>query len=270
MLSAREIILKKKILSIPDIPTLSANIMELIRLLSKEEVDLNPVFDCIKRDPVLVTKMLKIVNSSLYALPRKIESVEMVVTLLGVRKIKEIILSASVMDTINSSDSKLWDHSYTTATLISQIIRQERLQVSSNITITALVHEIGQVVLNMFNPKGEKMAIAKMETDKVPLHEAEKAILDVDHAVVGGWLMEAWQLDEDIVVPVSYQHNHEEVNEKYVKEIALLQIADYIDETVREMPAHKVPLELLAAAGMENIDIDYWLDFQMAASAEEE
>ena len=73
MLSAREIILKKKILSLPDLPTLSANVMELIRLLSKEEVDLNPVFECIKRDPVLVTKMLKIVNSSLYSLPRKLK-----------------------------------------------------------------------------------------------------------------------------------------------------------------------------------------------------
>jgi HD-like signal output (HDOD) protein len=262
MLSAREIILKKKILSLPDLPTLSANIMELIRLLSKTEVDLGPVFECIKRDPVLVTKMLKIVNSSLYSLPRKIETVEMVVTLLGVRKIKEIILSASVMDTMSSADTKLWDHSFTTASLISQIIREERLKVSPNITITALVHEIGQVVLNMFNPKGQKMAMTKMEDDGIPLHEAEKAILDVDHALVGGWLMEAWQLDEDIVIPVSYVHRHDEVNEKYVKEIALLQIADYIDETIREMPAHKVPVELLSAAGLENIDFDYWIEYQ--------
>ena len=262
MLSAREIILKKKILSLPDLPTLSANVIELIRLLSKEEVDLNPVFECIKRDPVLVTKMLKIVNSSLYSLPRKIETVEMVVTLLGVRKIKEIILSASVMDTINNADSTLWDHSFTTASLIANIIRKERCQVSGNISITALVHDIGQVILNMFNPKGEKMAKQKSEDEGIPLHVAEKAILEVDHAMVGSWLMEAWQLDEDIIIPVCYHHNHEEVHEKYVKEIALLQFADYIDETLREMPCHKVPMELLQAAGLENLDMDYWMDFQ--------
>lgn len=262
MLSAREIILKKKILSLPDLPTLSANVIQLIRLLSKEEVDLKPVFDCIKRDPVLVTKMLKIVNSSLYSLPRKIETVEMVVTLLGVRKIKEIILSASVMDTINNADSELWDHSFTTASLIANIIRKERYNVSGNISITALVHDVGQVILNMFNPKGEKMAKNKSEEEGIPLHIAEKSILEVDHALVGSWLMEAWQLDEDILVPVAFHHNQEEVNEKYVKEIALLQLADYIDETVREIPCHRVPLELLQAAGMENIDIDHWIEFQ--------
>ena len=262
MLSAREIILKKKILSLPDLPTLSANVIELVRLLSHEEVDLNPVFECIKRDPILVTKMLKVVNSSLYSLPRKIETVEMVVTLLGVRKIKELVLSASVMDTINASDSSLWDHSFTTAALISKIVKQEKVQVSSNITITALVHDIGQVILKMFNPNGEKMAIKKMEDEGMPLHEAERAILEVDHALVGSWLMEAWQLDEDIIVPVAYHHSHDEVSENYIKDIAILQLADYIDEHLRGFPCHKVPMELLQAAGFENIDIDYWMDQQ--------
>jgi HD-like signal output (HDOD) protein len=260
MLSAREVILKKKILSLPDLPTLSANVIELIRLLSREEVDLNPVFTCIKRDPVLVTKMLKVVNSSLYSLPRKIETVEMVVTLLGVRKIKELILSASVMDTINAADAGLWDHSFTTAGLVSKIIRQERYKVSANITITALVHDIGQVILNMFNPTGEKMAKAKMLEEKIPLHEAEKAILDVDHALVGSWLLEAWQLDEDIYTAVAYHHSHDEVSEVYLKDIALLQVADYIDETLRGWPTYQVPMELLKAAGMDNFDMDYWMD----------
>ena len=262
MLSAREIILKKKILSLPDLPTLSANVIELVRLLSQEEVDLNPVFECIKRDPILVTKMLKVVNSSLYSLPRKIETVEMVVTLLGVKKIKELVLSASVMDTINASDSSLWDHSFTTASLISKIVKQEKIQVSSNITITALVHDIGQVILKMFNPNGEKMAIQKMEDEGMPLHEAEQAILEVDHALVGSWLMEAWQLDEDIIVPVAYHHSHDEVSETYIKDIAILQLADYIDEYLRGFPCHKVPMELLQAAGFETIDIDYWMDQQ--------
>jgi HD-like signal output (HDOD) protein len=270
MLSAREIILKKKILSLPDLPTLSANVMELIRLLGKEDVDLNPVFECIKRDPILVTKMLKVVNSSLYSLPRKIENVEMVVTLLGIRKIKELVLSASVMDTINDANADLWEHSFTTASLISAIIRKERYQVSSNITITALVHEIGQVILEMFNQNGEKMSKAKMEEENIPLHEAEMSILDVDHAVVGSWLMEAWQLDEDIVVPVGYHHNHEEVSEGFIKEIALLQIADYIDEKVRGMPCHPVPMELIQAAGFDNIDIDHWIEYQTDALANPE
>lgn len=262
MLSAREIILKKKILSLPDLPTLSANVIELIRLLSKEEVDLNLVFECIKRDPILVTKMLKVVNSSLYSLPRKIETVEMVVTLLGVRKIKELVLSASVMDTINAADNELWDHSFTTAALIAQMVKDERLKVSSNITITALVHDIGQVILNMFNPNGEKMAKGKSADDSIPLQDAEKAILDINHALVGSWLMEAWQLDEDIIIPVGYHHNHEEVSENYIKDIALLQIADYIDESVRGLPCHPVPMELLQAAGFENIDIDHWMGYQ--------
>jgi len=259
MLSAREIILKKKILSLPALPTLSATVMELIKLLNCDEVDMPAVFACIKRDPILVTTMLKVVNSSLYSLPRKIESVEMVVTLLGVRKIKELVLSASVMDTIGSSNKELWDHSFTTASLISRIVKKERMTVSKNISITALVHDIGQVILSLFNPNGEKMAIAKSEEEGMPLHEAERLILDVDHALVGSWLMEAWQLDEDIVQPVAFHHNHEEVSEMYVKEVAILQFADYIDASLRGFSSFQVPMELLAAAGMDHLDVDFWL-----------
>ena len=258
MLSAREIILKKKILSLPALPTLSATVMELIRLMNADEVDMPAVFSCIRRDPILVTTMLKVVNSSLYSLPRKIETVEMVVTLLGVRKIKELVLSASVMDTIGSANQALWDHSFTTASLISRIVKKERIAVSSNLSITALVHDIGQVILDIFNPNGQKMAQTKSAEEGMPLHEAEKLILDVDHALVGSWLMEAWQLDEDIVQPVAYHHNHEEVSEVYLKEIALLQFADYIDENLRGLPCFPVPEELLLAAGMDHLDVDFW------------
>ena len=265
MLSAREIILKKKILSLPELPTLSGTVIELIRLLGGEEVNMPAVFECIKRDPVLVTTMLKVVNSSLYSLPRKIENVEMVVTLLGVRKIKELVLSASVMDTIGSKDQALWDHSFTSGSLIAQIIKKERLKVSSNLTITALVHDIGQMVLGIFNPNGTKMAKEKSQEEGIPLHIAEKMILEVDHALVGSWLMEAWNLDEDIIQPVAYHHNDEEVPEAYVKEIALLQFADSIDEQLREMPCNPPSEALMEAAGFTHLDVEYWGGIQREA-----
>jgi HD-like signal output (HDOD) protein len=260
MLNVREIILKEKILAMKDLPTLTGNIIELVRILSSEDIDMNKVLELVKKDPVLVIKMLKIVNSSIYGLPRKVESVEMIVSLLGTKKIRDIILTASVMDVINNVNDSLWNHSFSTSILVSEIINKEKIAVSPGFTIAALVHDIGQIVLSLFNSKGASMARKIMEEENIPLHEAEKQVIGVDHALVGSWLLEIWGLDESLIYPVAYHHNNEEVNEKYVKEIALLQFADFIEEDSRGEICYP-PLEaLLECAGLEYLDVQYWAE----------
>ena len=260
MINAREMVLKEKILGMKDLPTLTGNIIELIKAVTSDDVDMQEVIRLVKKDPVLVTKMMKMVNSSLYALPVRIDSVEMIVTFLGATKVKSIIMTASVMDTINNADQELWNHSHMTSVLMAQIIEKEHIPVAPGFLITALVHDIGQIVLNIFNAKGVKMAQKLSEKEMIPIHEAEKKVIGVDHAIVGAWLLELWELDESFILPVAYHHNHEEVSEKYLKETALLQFADYIEEKSRNNECYQVPIQLLELAGLEYLDVEYWTE----------
>lgn len=250
MLNAREIVLKKKILSLPDLPTLSANVMELLRMLNDESAQMSELIDKIKKDPVLVTKMLKMVNSSLYSLPRKIEDVEQVAVMLGMQNIKQLIMSSSVMDVLSSRDKALWDRAYNIADFSRVLIKRKNVMIGNNFAITTLVKDIGQVVLKIFNSDSMKMVAHQVENQGVPQYVSEENILGVNHAVVGGWLLESWQLDDDIVIPVFYSHNSEEVSEDYVKEIALLQVLDFVDCEVAGEPCYPLSGDLLEAAGI--------------------
>ena len=264
MLNAREIVLKKKILSLPDLPTLSANVMELLQMLNNDSAQMSEIINKIKKDPVLVTKMLRMVNSSLYSLPRKIENVDQVAVLLGMQNIKQLIMSSSVMDVLSHRDKALWDRAYNIADFSRQLIKRKNFVVGANFAITALVKDIGQVVLKIFNADSMKMVAHQVETQGIPPHVSEQSILGVDHAVVGGWLLESWDLDQDIVVPVFYSHNSEEISEDYVKEIALLQVLDFIDCEVADEPCYPLSGGLLEAAGIGD-----WMMDELAAEYRE-
>ena len=231
-------------------------------MLNDESAQMSELIDKIKKDPVLVTKMLKMVNSSLYSLPRKIENVDQVAVLLGMNNIKQLIMSSSVMDVLSSRDKALWDRAYNIADFSRTLIKRKNVTIGANFVITALVKDIGQVVLKIFNSDSMKMVDHQVENQGVPHHISEQSILGVDHAVVGGWLLESWELDQDIVVPVFYSHNSEEISEDYVKEIALLQVLDFVDCEVAGEPCYPLNGELLEAAGigdwcMEEIADEY-------------
>jgi HD-like signal output (HDOD) protein len=260
MITANEIIYKEKIQSMKDLPSLTASVVELIRYVCSDEIEMPKLYALLQHDPVIVAKMMRLVNSSQYGLPKKIETIEMMANYLGINKVKEIILNATVMDSINTLNSELWDHSFKTSLLLSQIVAKERLKFCPKVTLMALLHDIGQIVMNLVNPKAEKLVKQKMkQASYMTLSEVEKEIIGIDHALAGSWLLEIWGLDEDIYLPIAYHHNYEEVNEKYLREIAILQIVDFIEESSSDQTTRPVPQVLLDYAGLEYIDFDYWI-----------
>lgn len=269
MLSARELLLKKQIQSMPDLPSLSVHVLQLIRLLGADEVDMQAVFTTIRRDPTLVTRMLKVINSSLYSLPRRIETVDQAVTLLGVKKIKELVLSSAVMDVIQSRDATLWEHSFSTGTLCAEVIRKHRIQVSPIIGLCALLHDIGQLVLSIFNAEGTKLAAIKAKSEDLADYDAERQVIGCDHAQVGGWLLENWKLDEEIRTIISSHHSQHPPRE-VLREVLLLRFCDAVDEAVRGKAVVVPDRDDLAVVGLDMLDFDEWADFQSKALISEQ
>ncbi|MEN9361206.1 MAG: hypothetical protein RL095_2741 [Verrucomicrobiota bacterium] len=261
MLSARELLLKKQIQSMPDLPSLSIHVLQLIRLLGAAEVDMQAVFAAIRKDPTMVTRMLKVINSSLYSLPRRIETVEQAVTLLGVKKIKELVLSSAVMDVIQSRDATLWEHSFSTATLVAEVVRKHRIQVSPVLGLCALLHDIGQLVLSIFNAEGMKLAIIKAKSDELADYDAERQVIGCDHAQVGGWLLENWKLDEEIRTVIGAHHAPHPPRE-VLREILLLRFCDAVDEAVRGKAVVVPERDDLAVVGLDMLEFDEWADYQ--------
>ncbi len=256
--SMQQKILKEKIRHLPDLPTLSASVLLILRYLREPVYDRNKVLGALNRDQVLVAEILKLINSGFYGLSNEVTTVDHAVNLLGSMKLKELLYSVSVMDAIAGKDETLWLHSYSSFCLMEDLIKlNPGLDVAGSLPLTMLMHDIGQVVLDKLNPTSHKVAFGNSGEQRIPLHISERNLLGVDHADAGGWLMEFWDMGPDTIIPIAYHHSNE-IPEAYIRETALLQVADYIDSYCRDIPALYVSKELMSAAGILEFDRDYW------------
>ena len=233
--------------------------MSVLQQLRAPEVNVNKLIGSVNRDQVLVAQILKLINSGFYGMSNEVTKVEHAINLLGIQKIKEILYSLSVMDTLSSADERLWLHSFSTFFLMDNILmKRHDLGVSHDMPLTMLMHDIGQVVMSMLNPASHRMAKNHSDNNGLPLSHSEEKILDVNHGEVGGWIMECWQMEPQVVIPIAH-HHAPDIPDSHVNETALLQIVDWIDLQVRGMPAIFPARDLLAKAGMKDFEIELWM-----------
>ncbi|OGV47803.1 MAG: hypothetical protein A2017_04170 [Lentisphaerae bacterium GWF2_44_16] len=251
----------QKISQMSNLPTPGAGIMKVMLLLRDEDVAMRELIEAISHNQSLVARILKLINSGYYGLRKTIDTVDRAVNLLGILKVKQVVYSASIMDIFTKDEEQEWNHAYSSSVLMSSIMEEHEIPAASNLPLTVLMHDIGKVILRRFAPKKYIMALKMSADEKVPISIAEEAVIHINHAQAGGWLLEKWQMSDDIFKPVA-NHHLQGVPEEYVLETALLQFVNWVDCTARNVPCAPPTKELMFEAGFEEIDNDYWIDYQ--------
>ena len=83
------------IVSMPSLPTTVAKVMEVCNNPRTSPTDLDKV---ISLDPVLMGKVLKLINSAYYGLQNQVTSLVRAIIMLGVNTVKNLALSTAVLD----------------------------------------------------------------------------------------------------------------------------------------------------------------------------
>ena len=254
-------IIKHKITTLSDLPAPSDSIMKIMLLLRNQNVDMEELVTEIEKTQTLVAQILKMINSGYYSMKTSIDTVSTAVSLLGVNNIKQLVYSASIMDMFSANERLEWNHSYSSSVLMTKIMKENDIPVASNLPITMLLHDIGKVVLRKFNPKQYEMAQTQAEANRLPSYAFEEALIQVTHSEAGAWLLETWDMTEDVILPIYYHHSAT-TGGVYTLETALVQLVNWVDNVVRGIICDKPPEELMVEAGIEEIDYDYWINIQ--------
>jgi len=77
------------------IPSLPEVVTEVLRLLNDPGSEIQQFEDVLGKDPALVAKMLRVVNSPFYGLARPMTSIKEAVMVLGFRSLRSLVLAAS-------------------------------------------------------------------------------------------------------------------------------------------------------------------------------
>lgn len=188
----------------------------------------------ISQDPALTIRMLRIANSAYYGLSSEVETVARAVTLLGSKRIRDLVMATSVAEFFDGLPNELvsmknfWLHSLYCALAAQYLAGQCKVKVQGDVVFVAgLLHDIGDLLI--FNKMPDKSREALMYAvegpEEMDVHLAEQEILGFDHAQVGAELAKKWQLPEVLLECIEFHHEPEKA-EKFPVETAIVHIAN--------------------------------------------
>ena len=202
---------------IKDLPTLPTVAQEMLSNLDDDNTNLDVICEKVALDQSLTAKMLRLANSSYYGANSKVVTLQQAVGLLGLKNVKELILMASIESSFPTShclnfDAKaFWRHSVATA--ISAELISRTLKMKHDFAFTAgLLHDIGRLVLVTRFPNDYQQVLAYREQEDCSLLDAERAVMGIDHVVVGWLLAKEWEFSDAIQDAIRGHHQPDDKN----------------------------------------------------------
>ncbi len=227
--------------SIVDLPTLPQVITSLMTMLDDPDSSVRDINNIMGKDQTLVAKMLKLVNSAFYAIPKRVNSVSQAIAILGFKTVKSIVLSASIIGMFDGDDElfdyqEFWANSLGVGTISRFIILRLSEDPLSGCSVlhpdtgfvTGLLGGIGKVVLEQYCHDDFSQIIDKAKADKLSFCEAEKAVIGTSYASIGYWLAKRWNLSEEVQIPIKYQDAIDQCPAEHRSMAAVLAMAKYL------------------------------------------
>jgi putative nucleotidyltransferase with HDIG domain len=196
----------------PAFPKSVQKILELTRDVNCTPRDLVQVID---KDPVVTVKILKVVNSAYYSLPKQVTSISHAVVYLGFNTIKNLALSIAAIGMLPKQNGAGFDvdqyllHSLSTAGIAKLLANRLDDADPMDCFIGGLLHDFGKVVLAQFFPSEFKNALGQSLAGGSSLHLALRATIGADHAVVGAMLVEKWRFAPALIDTIEHQFETE-------------------------------------------------------------
>ena len=197
-------------IKLPEIPSV---ISELNEVISTPLSSAQDIANVVNNSPSLAATLLKIVNSSLYSRPARIDNLSQAVSLIGTSEIYGLAFYISVMSNFNKIPKEIINmhaflkHSVACSIIARSLAAHKNLPETEQLFLSGLLHDLGRVLLYIYFPEDSLNILSySRESDKL-LYEVENEYLDCTHAHFAKHLMQQWKLPRILVNNVFYHHN---------------------------------------------------------------
>ena len=185
----------EEILACPTLPSLPAVAMQVLELTRDEDVKVAEIASCVQNDPALTTKILRVVNSSLFGLSRKVTDLNRALAMLGTKPLKLLVLGFSLPDELLSdleSDvlARYWRHTLIKAVAAREISEMVWDLPGDEAFIAGLLQDIGMLVLIQDLGPSYVTFLDRVWSEGGDLAALETSTLGFDHAVLSARLLE--------------------------------------------------------------------------------
>ena len=243
-----------QLVSLPEI------VIRLNSLINDPNASATDIAKVISQDPALTARVLKIVNSPLYNLQQKIDSVNTAVNMLGTRQLRDLIIATSVIKRFRKNVNAIfdietfWCHSIATSIAARTIATHLKLANTERLFVAGLLHDIGKMVMFLLLPNESVQYLKAYQNKKLHLQATEQLIFGFTHAQLGAELLRAWQFPESLIESTEFHHHPSEAKQ-FPQETTIIHLANAIANNI-QAPISPDDDTLLDEAAIESLGLD--------------
>ncbi|HWL95388.1 MAG TPA: HDOD domain-containing protein [Phycisphaerae bacterium] len=200
----------KRSASLPSIPIIATRCYEMTQ---DPACNYDKLVELLSTDPGISAGVLRIANSPLFGATRQIVSLKQAIALLGVKRIRELVLVRYlVQKTEETACEKIdlnyyWRLSLTTAILSSKFAEALTPGKHDEAFMAGLLADVGVIVLAKALPKQYGPIADRYQPHSTEEWiESEYNLMGVSHGEVSALVLEQWNLPQTLVQAVKYHH----------------------------------------------------------------
>ncbi len=215
--------------------TLPALAMQIIEIAEEPRTTWEDLHQVIAIDPAFGVRLLKLVNSPYYGLPRPIGTLHEALGLLGFRAVKNVAISTSLGKLFRGGRisatfdaSELWTHSIAVATA-AQLLSRSTSVSPEEAFLAGLVHDLG--ILGELQSQGGLFAtmIDSLNANHdLTFRSAENVAFQTTHEALGLAVCEAWKFPANLGLTAGFHHRPWELAVAHQVLPALVHVADVL------------------------------------------
>jgi len=202
----------KLLAKLEDIPTLPAVAMRVNELINDPSSSASDIAEILKKDQVLTAKLLRLANSSYYAIPGGVTDVQRALAFLGFNTVAQLTLGISVFSVFQKFNSEefsmiaFWKHALGTGICTEMLAKRLNYPKPEEAFTCGLLHDVGKLVLHEIDQERFFHIIRETEVRKCSFVEVEREFDLPGHPFLGEVMAKKWGLPHVIQLAIRYHH----------------------------------------------------------------
>jgi HD-like signal output (HDOD) protein len=216
-----------------DVQPLPHVISTVTGLINDPESTMKDFEEVIKMDPVLVTRLLTLVNSPFYGLAQTVDSISRAVAFLGMKNLNNLIVADALKNIFSEPSSsntfskrKLWVHS-AAVSICSKMIAERVFGVNGDDAfLCGILHDFGLLIEEQVKSEEFNAILASSPTTEV-FTKDEKIAFGTDHCEIGHAMTLDWKMAVTVQEAI---RDHHLISDEVVPSslTGIIQLAEYI------------------------------------------
>lgn len=196
----------------PELQSLPQIYLRINSVIEHPNSSAEEISKVVMEDPGLCARLLRLVNSSLFAFPGEIDTISRAIALVGTQQLRDLALATCVIEMFEDVRSDFvnmqsyWQHCLATAIcarLLATHCEEENIE---RYFVAGLLHDIGSIVIYLRGGRRLRRMVSRCVDRRQSLVTAERAVFGFDHTDVGRELLQLWGLPDVLQEAVGAHH----------------------------------------------------------------